>query len=47
MMIIVEFCFVTFQSKIDSEGLPGVYVRVGSFIKWIQAVLKTEFEDSP
>ncbi|XP_001862429.2 LOW QUALITY PROTEIN: spaetzle-processing enzyme [Culex quinquefasciatus] len=35
------------KSKIDSEGLPGVYVRVGSFIKWIHAVLKTEFDDSP
>ncbi|XP_058467498.1 CLIP domain-containing serine protease B4-like [Malaya genurostris] len=34
------------KSKIDSEGLPGVYVRVGSFLKWIQAVLKTEFDDS-
>ncbi|XP_062540894.1 CLIP domain-containing serine protease B4-like [Armigeres subalbatus] len=33
------------KSKIDSEGLPGVYVRVGSFLKWIQAVLKTEFDD--
>ncbi|XP_065077044.1 CLIP domain-containing serine protease B4-like [Ochlerotatus camptorhynchus] len=35
------------KSKIDSEGLPGVYVRVGSFSKWIQAVLKTEFDDLP
>ncbi|XP_001651440.2 serine protease easter [Aedes aegypti] len=35
------------KSKIDSEGLPGVYVRVGSFLKWIQAVLKTEFDDLP
>ncbi|XP_055586384.1 CLIP domain-containing serine protease B4-like [Uranotaenia lowii] len=34
------------KAKIDSEGLPGVYVRVGSYLKWIQAVLKTEFEDS-
>ncbi|XP_055616794.1 CLIP domain-containing serine protease B4-like [Toxorhynchites rutilus septentrionalis] len=34
------------KSKIGSEGLPGVYVRVGSFNKWIQAVLKTEFDDS-
>ncbi|XP_055525708.1 CLIP domain-containing serine protease B4-like [Wyeomyia smithii] len=31
------------KSKIDSEGLPGVYVRVGSFLRWIHAVLKTEF----
>ncbi|XP_053681770.1 melanization protease 1-like [Sabethes cyaneus] len=33
------------KSKIDSEGLPGVYVRVGSFLRWIHAVLKTEFND--
>lgn len=34
------------KAKIDSEGLPGVYVRVGAFQKWIQAVLKTELDDS-